>query len=71
MEFRARDNSMVLWALSTHGAGTADSVASRLPEDMTVAHTLEVLREAEGRGLVRELARIWALTEAGQAQVGT
>jgi len=71
MEFRARDIRMVLWALDTHGAGTAESVASRLPQDITVPRAAEVLSEAEGRGLVRQLAGIWALTEAGQAHVRT
>jgi hypothetical protein len=71
MEYRGRDIGLVLWSLRTHGAGTPESIASRLPQDMTLARTAEVLREAEGRGLARELAGIWGLTEAGHARLGT
>jgi hypothetical protein len=71
MEYGQRDIALVLWSINRQGAGTPESIASRLPEDMTVAHTAEVLREAQGRGLVRELAGIWALTEAGQTYLGT
>jgi hypothetical protein len=71
MEYRARDISMVLWALKVHGAATTESVAFRLPQDLTVARAAEVLSEAEGRGLVRQLAGVWALTEAGHAHVRT
>jgi hypothetical protein len=67
MEYRERDIALVLWSLGRQGAATPVTIASRLPEDMTVARTAEALREAEGRGLVRELAGIWSLTEAGQA----
>jgi hypothetical protein len=71
MEYRQRDIALVLWSINRQEAGTPESIASRLPEDMTVARTAEVLREAEDRGLVRQLAGVWSLTEAGQAYVGT
>ena len=70
MEYRERDIGLVLWSVNTQGAGSAESIASRLPQDMTVTLTAEALTEAEGRGLVRELAGIWALTEAGRVYVG-
>ena len=49
-----------------------DRRIGRVPttEDLTVPRIAEVLREAEGRGLARELAGVWALTEAGHAHSG-
>jgi hypothetical protein len=67
MEYRERDIGLVLWSLGRQGAAAPETIASRLPEDMTAARTAEALREAEGRGLVRELAGIWDVTEAGRA----
>jgi len=58
---------LVLWSLRTHGKQTAESMASHLTQDMTVARTREVLREAEARGLAREIIDgWWEATEAGQ-----
>ena len=69
MEITGGDIGLVLWHLRSHGEGTLDSIASRLPEYMTSDRTAAVLREAEARGLVRELAGFWSLTEAGQTYV--
>jgi hypothetical protein len=69
VEVTAGDIGLVLWELNLRGGESAETIASRLPDYMTLERTSEVLREAERRGLARDLGGAWALTEAGQTYV--
>ena len=66
MEVTEGDIGLVLWELNVLGAERAEIIASRLADDLAPERTSEVLRDAERRGLARELAGAWSLTEAGQ-----
>ena len=69
MEVTAGDIGLVLWELNLRGGESAETIAFRLPDYMTLDRTSEVLRESERRGLVRDLDGAWSLTEAGQTYV--
>jgi len=63
------DVGLVLWSLRRNaGASSTEAISIPLPQHMTVARTLEVLREAESHGLVRAVGPdSWEMTEAGLA----